>query len=733
MTNLPPNEKEQPTGHRPASLYHKEDEEDGPPAEEDLTTISSTTSKVVADTPDVRRESRRNATVSSENENRSRSTSNNQQQSIHRSLERRTIPVIIRGHAVEKVVPPAFDSTFRQRRRAQQQELMIENENEPGGASTESCVGDFSQDGHSEQQPRPGAYRSAPSATVHEMIQQQPFRHTDNNDGTPLLEATLVEEEAISAIPPSEMVVTAEPINDGDRTREGKTPGNDIETTKYRRLRRRLAIVVAFLVIVGAITVAALGGNNAAPGGSSNDPIMAIPPTSAPSSAPSTILDIPFANRASLSVPVLECSDDSSFTCGDITALALSANGTHLAVLTGGNRIVFWELDEKEDDWLLSVRIPPFVLEESLSRRYIDNLDLIVRNGGDGVDTDLILILAVAYPQDVAVYQLVLSIADSVNSVPPVTWQQLGQDLYEFDESDSRTISMRLTDGTGTTMSSILEDEQHPTVVAIGTTLFSSMGDGHVFVSVYTFDTPSDSWTLLGNERIIGWNNFTESGPVIDLADGGTIVAVSIMGFTGSGEVRVFGIRDTGFGMSCNENNDDFGTSFWCQIGNEMVGGDYEDLFGSSIAISSSNGERIAIGAPGTYDCETGEFCSVVRVFTFSPGASVPRWIPVGQSIVAIDAETGSQRAGFGSLVRISSDGNAIAVPDPPFFRTFELKGGTTTWESALEERVLNFDCDGIVYASMDTSFDAVSSSWSDVDSFQVLVGGCEGNITLFF
>ncbi|KAG7372719.1 hypothetical protein IV203_018862 [Nitzschia inconspicua] len=716
MTNLPPNEKGKPPGHRPASLYHKKDGEDDPPAEEDLTTISSTTTK-----------------VASGNENHPRSTSNRQQQQQQqqpiRRLERKTIPFT--QHAVEKDVPPAFDSTFRQRRA--QQEMMIENEQ--GGASTDTHVGDLSQDGHSEQQPRPGAYRSSSSATVHEMIQQQPFRHTDtdnNNDGTPLLEATLVDEEAISAIPPSEMVVTAEPINDGDQTMEGKTPGGDIETTKYRRLlRRRLAIAVGFLVIVGAVTVAAIGGNI-------NNPTMATPPTLPPSTVPPTtlsssaptILDTPFANRASLSVPVLECSDDPSYTCGDITALTLSANGTHLAVLTGGNRIVFWELDEKGNDWLLSDRIPPFVLEESLSRSYIDNLDLIVRNGGDGVDTDLILILAVAYPQDVAVYQLVLSIVDSVTSVSPATWQQIGQNLYEFGESDSRTISMRLTDGTGTTMSSILEDEMHPTtIVAIGTTLFSSMGDGHVFVSVYTFDTPSDSWTLLGNERIIGWNNFTESGPVIDLANGGTIVAVSIMGFTGSGDARVFGIRDTGFGPPCNENNDD-GMSFWCQIGNEMVGGDYEDLFGSSIAISSS-GERIAIGAPGTYDCEMGEFCSVVRVFTFSPNASVPRWIPVGQSIVALDEETGSQRAGFGSLVRISSDGNAIAVPDPPFFRTFDLKGGTT-WESALEERVLDFNCDGIVYASMDTSFDAVSS-WSDGDSFQVLVGGCEGNITLFF
>jgi hypothetical protein len=113
---------------------------------------------------------------------------------------------------------------------------------------------------------------------------------------------------------------------------------------------------------------------------------------------------------------------------------------------------------------------------------------------------------------------------------------------------------------------------------------------------------------------------------------------------------------------------------------NEIVGGDYEDFFAASIALSS-DGSALVVGAPGSYDCTTSLHCSIARIFSYAENGVEPRWISVGQALEAKDG-TGTQISGFGDVVKISPTGDMVAVARHNHFDGYDSGsgGGGAAW-----------------------------------------------------
>ncbi|GAB4153709.1 MAG: hypothetical protein Tsb0033_00610 [Winogradskyella sp.] len=135
-------------------------------------------------------------------------------------------------------------------------------------------------------------------------------------------------------------------------------------------------------------------------------------------------------------------------------------------------------------------------------------------------------------------------------------------------------------------------------------------------------------------QDINGEMEFDESGFSVALSDDGSIVAIGAKGNDGngnnSGHVRVF------------ENI----SGVWTQIGQDIDGEAADDLFGSSVAISS-DGTIVAIGA--TSNDDNGH----VRVFENISGV----WTQIGQDL---DGEASIDF--FGDEVALSSNGDILAV-----------------------------------------------------------------------
>ena len=130
----------------------------------------------------------------------------------------------------------------------------------------------------------------------------------------------------------------------------------------------------------------------------------------------------------------------------------------------------------------------------------------------------------------------------------------------------------------------------------------------------------------------------------MSLSKDGSRVAVGAaqIGSPGKGKVRVFQYDDA--------------SSKWAQLGDDLVGEDSEDTFGSTVALSGS-GARLAVGAP--YNDPTGlTNAGHVRVFEWkvSSGGVSKAWSQMGDDI---DGVKNGDLSGWS--VSISDDGTRLA------------------------------------------------------------------------
>ena len=92
-------------------------------------------------------------------------------------------------------------------------------------------------------------------------------------------------------------------------------------------------------------------------------------------------------------------------------------------------------------------------------------------------------------------------------------------------------------------------------------------------------------------------------------------------------------------------------TSGCTSLGPAIVGTDYEDMAGSDVSLSE-DGFVVAIGAPGSYECQGRPYCGNIRVFEYY--GTEPVWVQRGQMIIG--------DLFFGSRLQLSYDGFFVAA-----------------------------------------------------------------------
>ncbi len=146
--------------------------------------------------------------------------------------------------------------------------------------------------------------------------------------------------------------------------------------------------------------------------------------------------------------------------------------------------------------------------------------------------------------------------------------------------------------------------------------------------------------TQLGAD-IDGEAAYDASGYSASLSSNGDRLAIGAPGNDGSGinsgHVRVY----------------QWSSTAWVQLGADIDGEVYEDSFGSSVSLSS-NGDHLAIGAPGNDG--SGINSGHVRVYQWSGTA----WVQLGADI---DGEVYEDSSG--SSVSLSSNGGRLAIGAP--------------------------------------------------------------------
>jgi hypothetical protein len=151
----------------------------------------------------------------------------------------------------------------------------------------------------------------------------------------------------------------------------------------------------------------------------------------------------------------------------------------------------------------------------------------------------------------------------------------------------------------------------------------------------------SPQWAQLGQD-IDGTQESAESGTSVAFSSDGSLMAIgdpfySETTFNELGRVRV---REW-----------DGVAGLWLQLGSAFVGEDSGEWLGFSVALSS-DGSRVAVGAPGDGSGEAG----LVRVFQWSD----TNWVQLGGDLIG---EAIGDRSGLS--VALSSDGSWVAIGAP--------------------------------------------------------------------
>ncbi len=218
--------------------------------------------------------------------------------------------------------------------------------------------------------------------------------------------------------------------------------------------------------------------------------------------------------------------------------------------------------------------------------------------------------------------------AEAVETTGSVVWTQVGEDLEGEAEADRSGASIAISeDGTR---------------IVIGATTNDSVGSASGHARVFEWDTALLTWSQLGTD-IDGIAGGDESGAAVAISENGNRVAIGSPYHDGpadsTGHVRVF----------------EYDGNDWIQVGGDIEGGTLADWLGWSVAMSS-DGNRIAVGAPQTYG--GGSRYGFVRVLDWDVATS--DWVQVGSEVVA---EAEGDRAGF--ALGMSADGSRLAIGAP--------------------------------------------------------------------
>lgn len=236
---------------------------------------------------------------------------------------------------------------------------------------------------------------------------------------------------------------------------------------------------------------------------------------------------------------------------------------------------------------------------------------------------------------------------------------------------------------------------QDGTVLAVLAANYDYGGDPVGYANVYHFNGDSLDWDLV--DTIDHWER-RYGDMVMDLSGDGRVIALGDTSDSVAGSIRAWSCAvETG----CERQ------------GQEITGVDYEDLIGSSVSLSE-NGKILAVGSPGSNDCEP--TCVNVKVYEFMIG-SEPVWTQIGQAL--------SGDMGFGNSLKLSGDGASLVVNGPlcykkgrdcafegyidyqPIIQLYRLNA-IGVWDmvgSPLEAELLDFSSDGSTLAAHDKAF----------------------------
>lgn len=276
------------------------------------------------------------------------------------------------------------------------------------------------------------------------------------------------------------------------------------------------------------------------------------------------------------------------------------------------------------------------------------------------------------------------------NDVFNPKWIQVGQDMYG-ETGDYQGVSVSLS-ADGNTL-------------AVGAFGYDQKSGR---VRIYRNDDHGlGNWTLYGNE-IHGEEKADESGWSVSLSADGNTVAIGANRNDGNGNgyvaghVRVFRIDD-------NES--------WDQIGQD-IDGEAGDRCGESVSISA-DGNTIAVGCPGNlWEADRTGFVRIYRHDNFSS-----RWKQIGQDIVGdgygdVFGVVVSLSAD-GATVAVSAlahDDEDIGV-DAGQVKVFHYESTNSTWaqrgQSIVGEREYDYSGSSISL-SADGKILAIASQWND-------------------
>ncbi len=202
------------------------------------------------------------------------------------------------------------------------------------------------------------------------------------------------------------------------------------------------------------------------------------------------------------------------------------------------------------------------------------------------------------------------------------SWMQLGGDIHGEAAGDFSGNSVSLSaDGKR---------------VAIGAPAFLSGQAG--YVQVYEYN--GHAWIQLG-ANIDGAASGDQNGWAVSLSADGQRVAIGAPTHkdengNATGQVRVY----------------QYNGKHWSQIGANMDGEATDDNSGWSVSLSA-NGQRVAIGAPGSSNRPS---TNQVQVYEYNGS----NWVQLGS-----DIEGKEEREQFGLSISLSSDGNRVAIGAP--------------------------------------------------------------------
>ena len=166
------------------------------------------------------------------------------------------------------------------------------------------------------------------------------------------------------------------------------------------------------------------------------------------------------------------------------------------------------------------------------------------------------------------------------------TWSQLGSDIDG--------------EGAGNGSGKVVALSADGSIVAIGNTSNSASTNLINSGSCRVYEYSSGSWTQLGSD-IDGENAGDLAGSSVDLSADGSIVAIGAPWYSSPtydkvGKASVY----------------KYSSGTWSKIGSDIVGTDYYEVAGKSLALSA-DGNTLILGSPD-FDNETGR----CRIFTYS-------------------------------------------------------------------------------------------------------------------